>query len=301
MVTGNLGVHESDIEHMRHALKFLDDSKRGMAGVLADLECIAVARHQMFITPHKGLLGPFKRWLQCDLAILIDGGRLIGTSDLFCSHRFTERAAPASRIALSSFGPEISAQSFMIGRYIRALHHVFPIPLPDAPHPAPSPPMAVDVKGDAFYSAFLEPHSSREHALAMLLAALLSSANFVLYVLPAMLGHREKLEDWFLYKWRLITLFHVYSSLKRISASPMARRVLRAEPFNAIVSIRRSLKSVERLKASRHALVHYDLSRKHKTVGEQLALLTESNDHSVEESLKKISNMLSSYFDPIRA
>ncbi|MBX3190638.1 MAG: hypothetical protein KF819_26795 [Labilithrix sp.] len=198
---------------------------------------------------------------------------------------------------LRALGPELKTRASEIGHYIAALLSAFNLDPPPLSSPRP-PPSRVDVKRHVFYGKLLRPSSTSDQALAMVFTALLSSTNFALHVLPVAAGREGPIESWFLFKWRLITLFHVGSSLRRVVANQQAKEVLRPEVLSAIVELRRASKHVQKLKPIRDALVHYGFGKPskptHETPLQRVTTFVQTDASLAESALGQISKVLTS-------
>jgi hypothetical protein len=301
MAKGSFGPHAGAISQARHALKFLDDSERGMAGVLATFQRMGTARHQMFVAPHKGLLGPLKRWLQSDVSVFVDNGRMIGTSDTVLAQHFSDRPSLFDEVGAL---PSLLPRAYAMGEYIGALLAAFGIE-PEVIPPATRPlAKGIDVKSSALYRRLLRSRDFGEMGLAMLIASLLGSTNFVLHVLPSTIGQAEPINTWFVFKWRLITIFHVCSSLQQLVANADSIKTLRPSVRGDIVALRRATSKAEKLKRVRDALVHYDLGKPPKrgreTPAERLTRVLRENASSVEDDLARVSTVLTRFFPHTR-
>jgi hypothetical protein len=304
LARGSLGIHAKAIEQSRHSLKFLDDSERGVSGVLACFERMGAASCEIFVGSHKGVLGPLKRLIQSDLSIFVDQGRMIGTSDSVMVQQLLHRERiPTTLEEFRSFGPELRERSFAIGQYIVAVLTAFNMNADTEISSTLPPSKGVDAKGNAFYGSLLRAKASGGVGLAMLITSLLSSTNFVLHVLPSVSGSGP-IDSCFVSKWRLITLFHVCSSLQRIAASQQEKDVLRPDVLNAIVELRRDFKFVEKLKPLRDALVHYDLGKPSKrtreTAVERLTRYMRSDASAAGDALAEVSVTLTRLLPPVR-
>lgn len=294
--SGSLGDHEPAINQCRHTLKFLDDDQRGVAGVLALYERMRDASYQSFVGSHVGLLGPLKRWLQPDVSVFVHDGRAFGTSDAVLVQQLAHRDHVPSAPGGAILGPELHDRSVALGEYIGRVATAFNVTADGHDAPALSPSAGVDAKGRAFYGRLLRLEEEGV-GVAMMLTSLLGSTNFVLYVLPAMAGRRGALDVMFTLKWRLITLFHVYSSLGLLTAGA-SKDVLRLDVRDAIIKLRRSSRHVENLKRLRDGLVHYDLAkdvaRRRETPEASLQRML-SHARPIEETLASVSATLARF------
>jgi hypothetical protein len=301
MATGSFEGHAAAIEQSRNSLKFLDDSKRGVTAVVESFEQMGAANHRMFNGPHRGMLGPLKRLLQPDLSIFITEGRMIGTSHAAMVQTSSGHGPPPTTLGeLRALGPELRERSVALGRYIAAILNAFKQDPSRTPVSADLPPViGRDVKSASFYRRLVPSKASGTTGWPILIASLLSSVNFVLHALPIATG-RDAIDRWFVFKWRLITMFHVHSSLQHITASGPAKEMLRPDVVRMIVDQRRKLRSLRNLKRVRDALVHYDLGKPSKDNGatpeERLATHIRTGTSSVENALAEVSVALARFF-----
>jgi hypothetical protein len=305
IAAGSFGDHAPAIERSRHSLKFLDDTNDSVAGVIARFEQMGKANHQMFNGSHRGLLAPLTRLLQPDLSIFICEGRMVGTSHSAMVQTFSGQGVPPTTLAeFHSLAPALYQRSAAMGRLIGAIMNAFKFePDPNSSSAVRPPMTARDAKSDRFYRGLVRSPDSARTGWAILLASLLSSTNFVLHALPMVVG-RDVIDRSFVFKWRLVTIFHVHSSLHQIAANPQAQEILHPDVLNAIVEQRRKFKSLQKLKRIRDALVHYDFAKCSKDAranpDERLASHLRSNPSTVEDALTAVSGALGRFLPLLR-
>ena len=78
-------------------------------------------------------------------------------------------------------------------------------------------------------------------------------------MLPRLVCGESALEQWAVFKWRLVSMFHIASSLRHVTATRQAMDTLRPEVSRALVELRRRVRFVHAFKTIRDALVHYDV------------------------------------------
>ena len=165
MATGSFGTHADELARSRHSLKFLDDTKRGVADVLEFYEQVVNANRRVFDGGCRGPLAPLQQFLQPDLGIFLEDGRLVGTTHLMTAQlgydgRVLQRLDMESFRAWMSAALCTSIAPRALGEYIAAVILAFQQDI--SPNAREFAPLAtVDVKSAAFYAGIVEEASAR--------------------------------------------------------------------------------------------------------------------------------------------
>ena len=101
----DLRPHSAFLEASRQRAKLLDDKYRSVDAVMRDDRALTATTSRWFDEEHRGVLGPIKRLLQCDLGIYYIDGELLSTTDVaFLNIGLTKQAIATSTLSLRSLG-----------------------------------------------------------------------------------------------------------------------------------------------------------------------------------------------------
>lgn len=182
----------------RHRAKLLDDSRRSIDAVTEELVAIAERRRQHYLEPHRGLLAPMKRALQCDMSLSIYDGHIFSTSHS-AIFGFGEGF---------DFGANALAFGEAVGAYTAGLFNLLQLEVPSFPGTAELPVVIEmrDVKYKTLYTRGV--FGSNRIQLAAGMVHLLAALNYTRHVLPGLLPSGDPT----LFKLKFITAFHANSN-----------------------------------------------------------------------------------------
>lgn len=211
--------HSELLRQSRHRAKLLDDSEKSIEEVTAELISIAKRQREIFLEPHKGVLGPIKRALQPDIGLSV-----------YDNHIFT-----TTHTVVFEFGKEsdFSESAFEFGReigtYIATVFRLFQIEIPSSvtiPAELPGNIGMRDIKYEKLYNR--SPLDAAQMEISAGLILILANLNFVIYILSGLLPSSSHL----LFRMKFITAFHANSSLNTLQ-----RKLMTSESPPAVVTL----------------------------------------------------------------
>ena len=211
--------HSELLRESRHRAKLLDNSKKSIEEVTADLVTIAQRQRAIFLEPHKGFLGPLKRSLQPDTGLSIYDNHIFTTTNsvVFAFGRESEFSDSSSE-----FGEEI-------GAYVGTVFKLCQIEIPSSTvNPANLPGVIEmrDIKYEALYNrSLLDAH---QMGLSAGLILILANLNFVIYILPGLLPADSHL----LFRMKFITAFHANSGIRSLQGKIIENELASGAVFN---------------------------------------------------------------------
>jgi hypothetical protein len=252
---------DEELRRIRSRLKLLDSDRADIERTLAVLSAIEEGSNTFFARPHRGILGPLKRWLQKDLGMYFCGQDLICTTHVGLVNSGLDPTRPSELVEATEH--DISRRwheySRTLGSFVGALTTALePIvgSMPTRPSaPAVDLPFsAEDYKArDAYTTLGLQIGTDRR-PLTAAVTWLVSQVNFVHHVLRRI----EPSSRGMCFRIRYLTVFHALDGLRRLGAILRRRRDSRMAI--AAAEILRRGRELRGQRPLRNALAHpYDL------------------------------------------
>lgn len=211
--------HSDLLRESRHRAKLLDNSKKPIEEVTADLVTIAKRQRAIFLEPHGGFLGPLKRALQPDTGLSIYDEHIFTTTHSVVFAFGKENEFSESAFA---FGEEI-------GAYIATVFKLFQIEIPTSAAKPTNLSGIIemrDIKYEALYNRSQLDASQMAFSVGLIL--ILANLNFVIYILSGLLP----VDSHLLFRMKFITAFHANSGIKSLQGKIIENELTSVDAVN---------------------------------------------------------------------
>jgi len=256
MAKGSLGEHEQRVWRARQSVKLLDERGVLPRARLDRLGGIVAAHRREFVDRHQGLLRPVQRFLQPDLGLYFQGEDLVATTHHLTNHFGFDDARIDAMGTIALGDDNATQQEFarVMGEYIANVLEKFGQELKPPSRATPTI-QSRDVKSRHLYGRLVLDATG--DGAAMALASALATANLARVTLPKILSSTDDIEEAFLAKWTIVSLFHAKSAIEIVLSQHHRREVLRPNIVTSLVALQRRLRSLGEQRPLRNVLMHY--------------------------------------------
>jgi hypothetical protein len=261
----NLQSHQGLLRAMRMGMKLLDGDPRSLEDILRESDELVALVKRWYEGPHRGLLGPLKRWLQPDLGIFFWNNDVINTThvSLLNLGLTTEILSTLSR---ETVGPYMRREAVGYGNdVVQVLDELGMLQELDTAAHTPEdgqgralPPTGYrDLKSSRFFESVARRAAPEPSAVGVgvLLSLILSRINTARVIVPRLALDNETAA----FKIRFVSLFHAVTSLQVLLTWHHQNSFLHPEAvrqFKAMLG-NDSIRSVRGRTKLRNNLVHY--------------------------------------------
>lgn len=251
--------HQNLIRQMRHKVKMLEEIE-----IEDTLEAVTNYQRCYFIEVHTGVLGPLKKMLATDLAVVYYQDHLISTSHIQYTYLLHKQGSDGKPdlAALKEIADSARSVSEEIGSYLASIRSVFTQSNNKRASNSCTdildglPIHSKDVNSQEFLASVF--NDSLDERINSSLVLVISYANFVHYIISRM----STSGDWSLFKVRYLTLYHLWMSLQKLQDKYYAKGLLSPDSKQVLASIfeDKALSFLMKRSKFRTALTHYKVA-----------------------------------------
>lgn len=255
----NLEPYESLLRTSRMRIKLLDDDRRSFADILERSSQLASVSSKWMLEPHRGILGPLKRYLQNDLGVYFVRGEVVNTTHTATLNLgLTANDLDDRGLTLSTLGPYLHDTAVDFGEYIGLLLGVLQQPKQPLGNltEGPVPPIEFrDVKSARLYESIARTVAPGHKHIALLLTSILSQVNAARLLAPLVAGSRQ----FGTFKIQFLSLYHAASSVQKVLNEDRKNGLIAPNAREQFESALRSgsIRRVRKNSGLRNCLMHY--------------------------------------------
>lgn len=220
-------VIDEELRRVRSRIKILDSDRADIDRTLLVLSAIEEGSVAFFARPHRGVLGPLKRWLQKDLGVYFCGQDLVCTTHVGLVNSGLDPTQPSELGDVTE--PDLARRwheyARTLGSFIGELTTALEPIVGSTPRMPPAPVVdlafsAEDYKARDAYTTLGRQIGTEGRSLTAAVTWLISQVNFVHHVLRRI----EPSSRGVCFRIRYLTVFHALDGLRRLGAILRHRR-----------------------------------------------------------------------------